>query len=156
MTSHAFQFRIIAFALCTLHASILMAKTDENFATESLDPQILRSEIKDLELEKSQISNAGPTVMLIFGYVFAPVILVSPMLLALDCDNCNDAGLVTLALGGAGVVVGAIGLVKAINNNDRHNAIDKAIESRQRELDRLSWDIRPTRGGAAGTVAFRF
>lgn len=117
----------------------------------------LRSEIEQLEDEREGISQAGPAVALVVGYIFAPLILVGPPFLMIDsesCSGCESLGAWFTGLGAVGLGVGAWGLVKAIANSDRRVNIDQKLRSRQQELNSLSWDVKVGPGNAYLSATF--
>lgn len=111
---------------------------------------VLRQDIARLRLERSEISQTGPVVMMIVGYVLAPLVLVGvPMLLIgkvcdadrTDCVDLAPAGLVLTGVGLAGGAVGIAGLVMALERSDERRRLADEIEDRERDLQSLSYRI---------------
>lgn len=126
----------------------------------------LRLEIEQLRREEASISQGGPVVMMVVGYVFAPLLLIGPVLLLVDgmgCDvdgsDCLDTttpGLVMTGLGLVGAGVGIAGIIIGIENADQRRYLRGRIEDRERELDGLSLNLKLLPNGAGLSLAGAF
>lgn len=124
---------------------------DANLQLRADAQATLREDIARLRRERSEISQTGPVVMMVAGYIFAPLVFVGvPFLLIGEvCDNadptdCVDlvpAGIVLTGLGVAGGAVGIAGLVMALERSDERRRLADEIEDRERDLQSLSYDV---------------
>src|SRR5262245_4632291 len=82
----------------------------------------LRAEIAELERERAQISQVGPAVMSVVGYLSVGALVAGVLLLTFPkdiCRSCDNAGAISLVSGGVGAAVGIGGMAWMIRNSER-------------------------------------
>lgn len=131
-------------------ATVAAAGADGDGRRAALD-----RDLDALQRERGEINQGGNVVMMVAGYILAPLVLagVPLMLVGETCtgDQCIDlfpTGLVLTALGGVGITLGVIGLTSAMDNGARRKELDQEIDRKTKERDSLGYAFgsSPLRG----------
>jgi hypothetical protein len=129
-------------------------------------------EIHRLRLERDEISNTGPAVMMILGGgAFLLLGLPGMLVLAVgescndgyaddfdsdrDCDNIRSTGIVMTVVGVVGAGVAVWGLIRSGQNRRRRTELNNRIRELKGEQISLTLDVLPRPNGAALGLTLR-
>jgi len=129
-------------------------------------------EIRRLRLERDEISNTAPAVMMILGGgAFLLLGLPGMLVLAVgescnddygdefstdrDCDNIRSTGIVMTVVGVVGGGVAVWGLIKSGQNRRRRTELNNRVRELKGEQLSLTLDVRPRANGAALGLTLR-